>query len=211
MKYFSSLPLISQPNFNGHSVVATNLLSRNYLLPSLKDNLSLYYSYDLRESDTPENVAYRYYNDVNRFWILLYGNNIIDPQWDWPLTSNVLLAYLINKYSTAAGSTDSNVVLAYIQSTVHHYEKIISTSDTSGTQQQSITIQIDQNTYNNTIQGTTSATLPSGVKVTQTVKTRIVSIYDYENNLNESKRKINIIKDSYVTQMETQFTNLMRK
>lgn len=211
MKYFSSLPLISQPTFNGHEVISTNLLNRNYLLPSLKDNLSLYYTYDLRESDTPENVAYRYYNDVNRFWILLYGNNIIDPQWDWPLTSNMLLAYLISKYSDAAGSTESSVVLAYIQSTVHHYEKSISTSDTSGTQQQTITIQIDEDTYNSTVASRKTATLPSGVVVTQTITTRAVSIYDYENTLNESKRKINIIKDSYVTQMEAQFKNLMRK
>ena len=36
-----------------------------------------------------------------------------------------------------------------------------------------------------------------------------VSVYDYENDLNESKRNIRILNSLYVDQLETQFKNLM--
>jgi len=212
MKYFKSLPIIKQfdPNSNQY-INAVNLTARGYMVPSLVDNLAFAYKYDVNEADTPENIAQRYYNDVNRYWIVLFGNNILDPQFGWPLTSSQFQSYLVNKYSAAANSTDPNIVLSYVTGTVDHYQKTVTTKNSDSLQSQTITIEIDSATFNSTPSMITSTyTLPSGAKITQTVTTSAVSIYTNENNLNEAKRKISIVKDVYVPQMETQLQALMK-
>jgi hypothetical protein len=50
--------------------------------------------------------------------------------------------------------------------------------------------------------------LPTG-SVTVTIEKSAVSYYDYELNLNESKRNIKILNSAYVDQLEKQFTDLM--
>ena len=211
MKYFNSLPLITQNDFNGNAIVVNNLISRAYLLPSLAKNVMLFYQYDVKESDTPENIAYKYYEDMDRYWILLYSNGIIDPQSDWPLTSQQFDLYLTKKYSEDAGSSEPSIVLSYITGTIHHYEQTTTTTDSSNLQKQNVTIKIDENTYNNMIETQYDAVFSNGVKVSKTITKKAVSIYDYENRLNESKRKIKIMKKNYVDQMETQLKNVMSK
>lgn len=208
MRYFNTLPLIAQTDFKGNSILVNNLLARSYMLPSLQKNVMLFYEYDVQEIDTPENVAYRYYNDVNRFWLVLFSNNILDPQGEWPLTNNQFISFLNNKYGSAAANANSTV-LAYTNSTIHHYEEVITTSDSQNLQEQTISIVIDEETYNNTLNEKIVRTFPNGVQVTKTVSTKAVSIYEYENNLNESKRKIQIMKEEYAPDAEVQLKTLM--
>jgi hypothetical protein len=208
MRYFNTLPLIVQSDFNGNSILVNNLMARSYMLPSLQKNVMLFYEYDVQETDTPENVAYRYYDDVNRFWLVLFSNNILDPQGEWPLTNNQFISFLDSKYGSAAANANSTV-LAYTNSTVHHYEEIITTSDSQNLQEQTISIVIDEDTYDNTLNETIVRTFPNGVQVTKTVATKAVSIYEYENNLNETKRKIVIMKDEYAPDTEVQLKTLM--
>ena len=214
MKYFNTLPLIYQSDFNGNYLTVNNIISRAYLLPSLAKNINLTYEYDIKEIDTPENIAYRYYNDVNRYWIVLYANGIMDPQSEWPLTNQQFDLYMVKKYSEAAGSTTPGVVTAYTLGTIHHYEQTVVTSDSSNLQEQTITIQIDKNTYDSGINSTVNATFPnrepnSGIVVTKTTSYNAISIFDYENTANEVKRKISIIKDSFVNEIELQLKSLM--
>ncbi len=54
--------------------------------------------YKIKDYDTPENICYRLYGDSSLSWILLYLNSIIDPFFDWPLNSDELRKYCINKY-----------------------------------------------------------------------------------------------------------------
>ncbi len=210
MKYFNTLPLIYQSDFNGNYLTVNNIISRAYLLPSLAKNINLTYEYDIKEIDTPENIAYRYYNDVNRYWIVLYANGIMDPQSEWPLTNQQFDLYMVKKYSEAAGSTTPGVVTAYTLGTIHHYEQTVVTSDSSNLQEQTITIQIDKNTYDSGINSTVNATFSnSGIVVTKTTSYNAISIFDYENTANEVKRKISIIKDSFVNETELQLKSLM--
>ena len=220
MKYFNTLPLVYQTDFNGNSVVVNNLLTRSYILPSLKNNIMLYYEYNINETDTPENIAYKYYKDIDRYWILLYSNNIIDPQAEWPLTNQQFLTFLNDKYASATAtflnipvaSVTQSQVLAYTSAKVHHYEKTVTTFDSSNLQKQAITIQIDESTYNGLMETTVTSTFPStGVKVTKITEKAKVSFYSYEQQINEDKRKINLMKDSYVSATEQQFKTLMSR
>jgi hypothetical protein len=76
------------------------------------DNLltdSSYYTYEILDGETPDVLADRIYSDINLYWIILVTNNIFDPRWEWPLSTNALNAYITDTYGSGH-ETD-----------IHHY------------------------------------------------------------------------------------------
>lgn len=222
MKYFSALPGITQTDFNGNQITVNNILSRNYFLPSLKTNILYYYEYDINEGDTPEIISYKYYDDVYRYWMVMYPNDIYDIASNWPLSESQFASYIFDKYKSDAAEYYSipvaqinyYQVYAYTSNTqiaVHHYEKIITVNSTeySESQDQITTLQIDQTTYSNLVPMTTQAVFGNGSIVTRKIEKNAVSLYNYESTVNESKRKIQLLKDVYATDVEERFQELM--
>ena len=198
MQYFDTLPKIIEYDNKSIGRVFTNLLARASVIPELLKNPAMYYSYDIQDGDTPEIIAHKYYGDSYRYWMVLLANEILDPQWEWPISGNIFNDYLIGKYGQSFNT----------QATIHHYEKTITQFDSGTNTTTTNTVEIDLNTYNTTFETTKSYTLPTGV-VTVTISKAAVSYYDYELALNESKRNIQILNSLYVDQLETQFKKLM--
>ena len=209
MHYFNTLPLISQRDVNNNLIIVNNLITRAYFLPKLLKNVTLFYEFDVKEIDTPENIAYKYYGDVNRYWIVLYANSILDGQSEWVYNSRQFELYLENKYSEMANGTP---VLEYTTETIHHYEKIINTSNSTDFINQEIRVVIDKNTYDNLDYPLkTESTFKNGDIVTRYMDKKSISLYEYETELNESKRKISLLNSKYVVDVEQQFQTLMSK
>jgi hypothetical protein len=207
MLYFNTFPLVIASDSKNNAILLTNLMARVEIIPSLLRNPLLFYSYDLKESDRPDIIADKYYNDSNKYWMIFYANEIMDPQWDWPLASKQFDAYLTNKYSEAAGG--DNQVFTYISSTIQEYRKTITSYDSISLTTTSKTIVIDLTTYNSTIEGSTTQTFSGGASVTRTISKTAVSIYDYEIELNQAKQNVKLINSSYSNQLEKDFQNLM--
>ena len=197
MQYFDTLQKVVYTQ-NGVSSVYTNLLARVSVIPQLLKDPLIYYTYDIQEGDTPEIIAHKYYGDSYRYWIVLFANELLDPQWDWPMTSGVFEQYLAEKYP----STN-------VYAEVEYYEKIITQYDVD-TQTTTINkVRIDEDTYNSLpVTQTATYTLPTG-PVTITTERNAVSIYDYELEQNEAKRNIKILNSIYVNQFEEQFKQLL--
>jgi hypothetical protein len=198
MQYFDTLPKIINIDSTGNSKVMTNLLARASVIPQILKDPLLYYTYDIQEGDTPEVIAHKYYGDSYRYWIVLFANELLDPQWDWPMTSMIFEQYLADKYP----STN-------VYSEIEYYEKVITQYDVN-TQTTTVNkIRIDEDTYNGLpVTQTATYTLPTG-PVTITTDRNAVSIYDYELSLNEAKRNIKILNSNYVGEMENQLKKLM--
>ena len=198
MQYFDILPKLIHTDAVGTSKIVTNLMSRVSIIPQLLKNPLNYYEYDIQDGDTPEIIAHKYYGDSYRYWIVMLSNELIDPQWDWPMNNRVFAKYLENKYPNIQTS-----------STIHYYEKIITQYDTDSMTTTINKIQITEDVYNElpTTQ-TTTYSLPAG-DVVVTVETNAVSIYDYELELNEAKRNIKLLNATYVGQIETEYQKLM--
>jgi hypothetical protein len=198
MQYFDTLPKIVYTNSAGQSLAMTNLLARASVIPQILKDPLVYYSYDIQEGDTPEIIAHKYYGDSYRYWIVLFANELLDPQWDWPMTYNMFEQYLADKYP----STN-------IYAEVEYYEKVITQYDVN-TQTTTVNkVRIDEDTYNSLpVTQTATYTLPTG-PVTITTERNAVSIYDYELALNESKRNIKILNSNYVSEVENQLKKLM--
>lgn len=199
MQYFDSLPKIIQTQ-NGVSTILVDLMARVSMIPKMLKDPALYYNYDIQEGDTPEIIAHKYYGDSYRYWIILFVNELLDPIWDWPMSQTELISYLTKKYGESYN----------VYSEIHHYEKIITQLDYGTNTTTSNKITVDEDTYNSIVPQTNNFSLPTG-EVSITVDKSAVSVYDYENDLNESKRNIRILNSLYVDQLETQFKNLMAK
>jgi predicted transcriptional regulator len=100
-------------------------------------------------------------------------------------------------------------VIEYTQITIHHYEKLITTYDDDTQTTVIKNIIIDEDTYNSLVESTVTKSFASGSNVTYKISKKAVSIYDYEYDLNESKRNINLFRSAYVSDLESQFATLM--
>jgi hypothetical protein len=207
MLYFNTFPLVIASDSKNNAILLTNLMARVEIIPSLLRNPLLFYSYDLKESDRPDIIANKYYDDSNKFWMVLYANEIMDPLYGWPLTSQQFDAYLKNKYSAAAGG--DAFVLTYTTGTVQEYRKTITTYDSTSLQTTIKTVVVDLTTYNSTTTGSITQTFSSGASVTRTLSKSAVSIYDYELELNEAKQNIKLINSPYSNQLEKDLKTLM--
>ena len=190
----------------------TNIISRFGFENRLKENSSAFYKYQVKDSDTPEIIASKYYDNPERHWIVLLFNDIIDPQFDWPLENNTLIQFIDTKY-TANGEANTTPVsgLQWAQSTNYTmaYYKIITRTASDGTQIEE-KFQVDANTYANVAATSTSYTLDSGATVTETVSKEKQTYYDYEVEVNEAKREIKLLKSEFVPEVEKEFKRVIK-
>lgn len=210
MLYFDTLPKILTPDENGNYIALTNLMTRAKLIEDLQNNPMLFYKYSIQDGDTPEILADKYYEDSYRYWIILYSNQIMDPLWQWPLTYNEFIAYLNEKYKEEANTANVSPVI-YTQQTVYQYQKIITTTDTATDKVTINTVSISQSDYNSLIETTQTYQIPNSSPCIISVTKNIEYLYDYENNLNESRREIKIMDSFYALQMEEALINVMTR
>jgi len=210
--YFPKTVYTANTNTSGLDTV-TNIIARFGFEKTLKENSSAFYKYSVQDSDTPEIIAAKYYDNPERHWIVLMFNDIIDPQFDWPLRYENFIKFVDTKY-TANGAANTTVQsgLAWAMSVnnVQSYYKIVTRTNIDN---ESIveTIQVDANTYVNVATSSSSVTLQSGDVITQTVTKSKKTYYDYEMEENESKREITLLKPEFVSQIEKEFKKIIKQ
>jgi len=94
---------------------------------------------------------------------------------------------------------------------IHHFEKVIETKDSYSNITTVKKYVIDIDTYSSMQEEplVQTKTFTNGISVTSTTYRRIVSLYDYENEKNESMRKIKLIKKELIFDVKNQFELLM--
>ena len=210
--YFPKTVYTANTNSSGLDTV-TNIISRFGFEKSLKENSAAFYKYSIQDSDTPEIIAHKFYENSERHWIVLMFNDILDPQFDWPLKYETFIKYVDKKYyANGAANTTSQTGLAWAMSTnnVKSYYKIVTRTNVNN---ESIveTIQVDANTYANVATSSSSFTLQSGDVITQTVTKSKKTYYEYEQEENETKREINLLKPEFVPQLEKEFKKVIKQ
>jgi hypothetical protein len=207
--YFSKFPKIYH-SFDDYktSEQVVNILSRFSLENSLKENTSIFYDYDIRDGDTPEIIASKMYDSAERHWIVLLFNDIVDPQYDWPLQYDVLTKYIDEKYLASANSNTSGDGIAWSRSNIHSYYRVEKCTSPNRT----ITIkkyEVDANTYaNTTISLNDSVVLPGNVTAVFDTTKETKTYYDYEMEENEKKRTIKLLKQEFVSPLELELENI---
>jgi hypothetical protein len=203
-KYFNFFPktLYSLSNKSTSADFITNIIARFGFEKELKENSNIYYPYDIQDGDTPETIANKYYGSPERHWVVLLFNDIIDPQYDWPLDQRTIVKFINDKYTAnGVSNTTPQTGLAWSQSNTKSYYKVV-TRVTNNATRNTIKekIELDANTYANVVISNSTRTLQSGTVIVETVSKETESYYDYEVNLNESKRRIRLLRSEIVSQ-----------
>ena len=137
--YFKSFPIIPYDSVGDLQFKdVTNLLRRVGLRAKLKSNTSLYDTYDVKEGETPEMIAFKLYGDSELHWIILIVNDITDRYHQWPMNFSQFNEYLNDKYNNPDG--------------IHHYETTQSSGDTK------VKIQIENDVDEDAYTGLTPVT-----------------------------------------------------
>jgi hypothetical protein len=190
----------------------TNIIARFGFEKELKENESAYYKYVVKDSDTPEIIADKFYDNPERHWMVLLFNDIIDPQYDWPLQYSQFISFVNQKYSAnGAANTTVQTGLEWAQDTnnIKEYFKVV--TRTSSDQTQIIEkLQVDANTYANVGTSESSYALSDGTTITQSISTETKTWYDYENEVNEAKREIKLLKKEFVPEVEKEFKRVIK-
>lgn len=143
--------------------------------------------YVIESDDRPEDIALYYYGSVRYTWLVYFSVRLVDPYFQWPLNSKQFDKYIIDKYQAQANTT-GNAVIAWTQNTsiteniVHYYnaEGDIISPD--------------------------SYTLNSNIVAADWTPLRY---YEYESQLNDDKRAIELIDNRYAAKAEKQLKDLL--
>jgi len=84
--YFRPFPLVNYDlKKNKNNTVLTNIMTRFKIVESFQRQEAVYYDYSVKEGERADQIAFKYYDDASLDWIIYIVNNIIDPEFDWPL------------------------------------------------------------------------------------------------------------------------------
>ena len=127
MSYFDMFPqLFYDSKGDGKYTIMTNLLARVKLIDDVKLNIVDFDYYNVKDGETPEMIAHKYYGDINLHWTILTVNDVIDYYEDWPMSVQRFEQFVKDKYDNPQG--------------IHHYEISQTSGDTT------VTIDVGMNT-----------------------------------------------------------------
>lgn len=136
-----------------------------------------FYDYVVQNEDRPDIVSQKIYDTPKLDWLILMINTVFDPVWEWPMGYYDFRSYLVGKYGSYEESTQE----------VHHYEHIVQQEEMliDGTRIPKRVVIVDSTAYHQIAE----------------VDRRVVSMYDYENELNELRRNIKLIDGAFLPQI----------
>jgi len=186
--YFSYFPTTPHDVRNtGRKTIATNILRRFKVRDSLSERTDVFYEYSIQEGDRPDVIAEKFYGNANYAWVVLHYNNIIDPQFDWPLFGRDFDRFIVGKY----GSIQSAVT------TIKNYYKIIraATVKNDGTRLEAYEVIVDETTYN--------SLSPS--------QRRSETQYDWEVEQNEARKQIRLLEPRYLSKVIDEVETILQE
>ena len=182
--YFRSIPSINYDIWGTeprHYQSVTNIMKRVKFKPEVLEDISEYYPYFVKDGERPDIISYVQYDTVAFSYLILLFNDIQDPIFDWPLSTQQFEQYILNKH----GSVNSAMM-----TTKYYYQIIRAEVARTGTSERvpEVKFIVDETTYN---------ALDMTLRKTQT-------IYDWEDELNNDKKEIRLINSNFIHDIDYQ-------
>tara|TARA_B110000858_G_scaffold88871_1_gene102628 strand:+ start:88 stop:585 length:498 start_codon:yes stop_codon:yes gene_type:complete len=102
---------------NGNFKLLPDILRRVKQRSAIKSGQLIFDTYDVRNGERPEDIAYKWFGDAELHWVILMTNNVTDRYYDWPMSDAQFEVYLDDKYTNPDA--------------VHHYEITKDSGDTT--------------------------------------------------------------------------------
>lgn len=255
MSYFKHYPTTQ---FDGYELAD---ITRKFKLDDVTQDTAVdYMTYTVKEGETPEDIAFYYYDSVDLTWLVLMANDIIDPYTQWPKSENNLERFIVAKYKEKSGKSNYQDVLDWtrnmtITSNIIDYKsqfdsevRLNRTSFVSLGNSHTVTVKniIKGNEYTIHTLGTVSnddwelltgvrnsdnfvvgykfiakadgadilfgdTARVTGSSLTNPAREFIpVRAYDYEWELNEERREIELINKGYVAALQERLETILK-
>ena len=191
--YFRQLPDLDYPSLANDRTSAydyqkvKNIFKRAIIRDDLFGEVVAFTKYSVVGDERPDQVAYNFYGDSGLDWVVLTTNNIIHVRDEWPMGNQDFLTYLNAKYT------------AEQLSNIHHYEtKLIRDSRGRLIQPEGLTVPA----------GHSISFLDNGALRTESQLTSFTFL-EHENNVNDKKRDIDILRPEYLSVFLENFAEIM--
>ena len=197
--YFNNLPDFLYVNRtqdgknDGDYSVVKNLFKRAKLREDIFENTAFFNKYLVEGDDRPDNVADKVYGDPTLDWLVLMANNVNNVQSEWPMSQGDFNTYITEKY----------IDETTLYSGIHHYKsREVKTTDNS------IVIPAGQRV--GVGQSVSYYDYALGQHVRATDVAIPVTNYEYEDELNNKKREIFVLKQEYLNIVTDDLDEIMR-
>ena len=190
LEYVSRLPNAKISDY----ITVKNLFKRGNLADDIFQDLTIFTKYEIKGDDRPDNVANKVYQDPDLDWVILLANNIINIQSEWPMPQRDFDRYLLDKYETYEKLNE-----------VHHYETL-ECKNTVGA------VVVPKGLWVESDYSVTYYDWYAGAEITKSSSDIVVSVtnYGYEDNLENEKRNIYLLKARYLNIIKDDLKEMMQ-
>ena len=184
--YFRNIPDFEYINrtkdgqFISNYTQVKNFFKKGKLREDLFQDLTVFEKYSVKGDDRPDNVAYEIYGDATLDWVVLLSNNVINIQNEWPLSQLAFETYILDKYKTLEKLDE-----------IHHYESN-EVKDSNGV------IIFPKGVRVSAAQSVSYHEPLSNEQITVNPVSKAITNYQYEQRVNDEKRRIFLIKPIYL-------------
>ncbi len=185
-RYFRNIPNFEYVNrtkdgkFISNYTQVKNFFKKGKLREDIFQDLTVFQKYNVKGDDRPDNVAFEIYKDSSLDWVVLLSNNIVNLYNEWPMTQQSLDDYLMDKYGSIEKLNET-----------HHYESN-EVKDSTGV------IIFPKGVQVSVAQSVSYYEPMTDEQKTVNPISRAVSNYEYEEKINNEKRRIYLIKPIYL-------------
>ena len=103
---------------NGNFKLLPDILRRVKQRSAVASGQFIFDTYDVKNGEKPEDIAYKWFGDAQLHWVILMTNNITDRYYQWPMNDAQFEEFIADKYSNPDA--------------VHHYEVTKDSGRTTG-------------------------------------------------------------------------------
>ena len=184
--YFRNIPDFEYINrtkdgqFISNYTQVKNFFKKGKLRDDLFQDLTVFEKYSVKGDDRPDNVAYEIYGDATLDWVVLLSNNVINIQNEWPLSQLAFETYILDKYKTLEKLDE-----------IHHYESN-EVKDSNGV------IIFPKGVRVSAAQSVSYHEPLNNEQITVNPVSKAITNYQYEQRVNDEKRRIFLIKPIYL-------------
>lgn len=186
MRYFQSFPIATY-----HTSEVVNGRTQRFIrsVPNMTLQFQVQYQngsytwYTIQDRDRPDTVAAQWYGSSQYTWVVLLSNGMKDI-YDWPMSTLQFYDYMNEKYETAVGLNDG-VAASRVTPYAYLWCDPVSNEE----------LVVDEVFYN---------TEPSGLR-------RIQYLYEYEDELNNQRRRIKQLSVETFRSFVLQFQQLVSR
>ena len=103
---------------DGNFKLLPDIIRRVKQRNAIKSGQFIFDTYDVKNGEKPEDIAYKWFGDAQLHWVILMTNDVTDRYYQWPMNDAQFEEFIADKYSNPDG--------------IHHYEVTKDSGRTTG-------------------------------------------------------------------------------